>query len=143
MITLAVLGILLAVGVPLTRAWNDSAYQREAAGLLQQGISRAKATALRNEGGVQNSAPAAVLCLSSQSLKLFKLDKGQGVDCSATSNSLWSAALPNSATIKVQGSNFTCVAFDNRGLVAKGTACSTTTLQVLAGDESAFDVPLI
>lgn len=143
MITLAVLGILLAVGVPLTRAWSDSAYQREAAGLLQQGISRTKATALRNEGGVQNSAPAAVLCLSSQSLKLFKLDKGQGIDCSATSNSLWSAALPSSATIKVQGSNFTCVAFDNRGLVAKGTACSTTTLQVLAGDESAFDVPLI
>ena len=142
-ITLAVLGMLLAVGVPLTRAWSDSAYQREAAGQLQQGLSRAKATALRNKGGVQNTAPAAVLCLSQQELTLFTLEKDQGIDCSATSNILWSAALPASATIKTSNSNFTCVAFDNRGLVAEGTACSTTPLQVLAGDESAFDVPLI
>lgn len=143
MITLVVLGVLLAVGVPLTRAWSDSAYQREAAGLLQQGISRAKATAQRNEGGVQNTAPAAVLCLTQQSLKLFKLDKGQSIDCNATSAILWTAVLPSSATVQLQSGSFTCVAFDNRGLVAEGTACSTTTLQVMAGNESAFDVPLI
>lgn len=143
MVTLAVLGILLVVGVPLTKAWSDSAYQREAAGLLQQGVSRAKATALRNEGGVQSSAPAAVLCYSNQVLKLFTLTKGQSIDCSSTSDSLWSATLPGTTGVKSQGNNFTCVAFDNRGLVVTGTACSTTTLQVTVGSESALDVQLI
>lgn len=136
-ITLAVLGILLMVGVPLTRAWSDSAYQREAAGLLQQGISRAKATALRNKGGAQNTSPAAILCLSESKLTVRELGS-----CSA-GDILWSVALPSSATVTAQKKNLSCVAFDNRGLVVEGTSCSTTTLQVSVGNESAFDVPLI
>ncbi len=77
MITIALFGLLLFVGVPLTQSWTNSSYQRDAAGLLKQGISRAKATALRNQGAVQDTAPAAVLCHSGQNLKLFRLNAGQ------------------------------------------------------------------
>lgn len=143
MITIAVFALLLAIGAPLTRAWSDSAHQREAASLLQQGLSRAKATALRNVGGVLNPEPAAVLCHSGQTLMLFQLDKGQSVDCTAVKGSLWSAVLPGSASLQSQGSEMSCVAFDNRGLPVSGSSCATTTLQVLAGNESALDVQLI
>lgn len=143
MITIAVFALLLAIGAPMTKAWSDSAYQREAAGLLQQGLSRARASALRNEGGVLNPAAAAVLCRSGPTLTLLQLDKGQSIDCTSTLGKLWSATLPASATVQSAGSDMACVAFDNRGLPISGTACATSTLQVLAGNESALDVQLI
>ena len=70
MITITLFGILLFVGVPLTQSWTNSAYQRDAAGLLKQGLSRAKSIALRNQGKVQDTAPAAILCRSGQTLNL-------------------------------------------------------------------------
>ncbi|KPA91581.1 MULTISPECIES: pilus assembly FimT family protein [Pseudomonas] len=143
MITVALLGLILMVGVPLTQSWTNSSYQRDAAGLLKQGISRAKATALRNQGAVQDSAPAAVLCRSGQNLKLFRLNAGQSIDCNATSQPVWSSTIPAAAGIKVAGVDMACVAFSNRGLAVSGNSCSTGTLQVTAGSESSVDVPLI
>ncbi|QXI27862.1 pilus assembly FimT family protein [Pseudomonas vanderleydeniana] len=143
MITITLLGLILFVGVPLTQSWTNSSYQRDAAGLLKQGISRAKATALRNQGAVQDNAPAAVLCRSGQSLKLFSLNTGQSIDCTATSQPLWSTPIPAVAGIKVAGVDMACVAFSNRGLAVSGSTCTTGTLQVTAGSESSVDVPLI
>jgi len=143
MITIALFGLLLFVGVPLTQSWTNSSYQRDAAGLLKQGISRAKATALRNQGAVQDTAPAAVLCHSGQNLKLFRLNAGQSIDCTTTNTPVWTSTIPAAAGIKVGGIDMTCVAFSNRGLAVSGSPCTTGTLQVTAGSESSVDVPLI
>ncbi|MEB0150624.1 prepilin-type N-terminal cleavage/methylation domain-containing protein [Pseudomonas sp. CCC2.2] len=143
MITITVLGILLFVGVPLTQAWSNSGYQRDAAGLLKQGISRTKAMALRNPGGVQNAAPAAALCRSGQTLKLFSITIGQSIDCSLTTNILWRSSIPTTASIQASGVDVKCIAFNNQGLPLSVNSCTTTTIQVTAGSENAVDVPII
>ncbi len=140
MITIAVFGLLLLVGVPLTQSWTNSGYQRDAAGLLKQGISRAKSIALRNQGAVQDTAPAAVLCRSGQSLKLYSLSAA--IDCTATTP-IWSTSLPSAAVIQTGGVDLVCIAFNNRGFAVSSGSCTTTTVQVTAGSESSVDVPLI
>jgi len=140
MITIALFGLLLLVGVPLTQSWTNSGYQRDAAGLLKQGISRAKAIALRNQGKVQDTAPAAVLCRSGQNLKLYSLSAA--IDCTATTQ-IWSTSLPSAAVIQTGGVDLVCIAFNNRGLAVSSGSCTTTTVQVTAGSESSVDVPLI
>ncbi|MCI8208156.1 pre-pilin like leader sequence [Pseudomonas sp. S25] len=142
MITIAIFGILLAIGAPFTKAWSDSAKQREAAGVLKQGISRAKATALRNPEGARDDVAAAALCRSGQTLKLFKM--ATSVDCTSSATPLWTAQLPSSVGVKVGGSDVSCVAFNSRGLpVAGGNACTTASIDVTAGSESTFNVPII
>lgn len=142
MITVTIFGILLAIGAPFTRSWSDSAYQREAAGVLKQGLSRAKATALRNPEGARDDVAAAALCRSGQTLKLYKL--ATAVDCSSSATPLWAGQLPGSVGVKAGGVDITCVAFNSRGLpVAGGNACTTSSIDVTAGSESAFNVPII
>ncbi len=142
MITIAIFGILLAIGAPFTKAWSDSAKQREAAGVLKQGISRAKATALRNPEGARDDVAAAALCRSGQTLKLFKM--ATSVDCTSSATPLWTAQLPASVGVKVGGSDVSCVAFNSRGLpVVGGNACTTASIDVTAGSESTFNVPII
>lgn len=143
MITITLFALLLVVGVPLTQSWTNSAYQRDAAGLLKQGLSRTKSIALRNQGKVQDTAPAAVLCLSGQSLKLLSLTSGQSIDCTVTTPILWSTPLPAAAVIQVANVNLACVAFNNRGFPVSSGSCTTGTIQVTAGSEAAVNVPLI
>ena len=143
MITITLFALLLVVGVPLTQSWTNSAYQRDAAGLLRQGISRAKSIALRNQGKVQDTAPAAVLCVSGQSLKLLSLTPGQTIDCTVTTPILWSTPLPAAAALQVANVNLACVAFSNRGFAVSSGSCTTGTIQVTAGSEIAVNVPLI
>ena len=142
MITVTIFGILLAIGAPFTKAWSDSAHQREAAGVLKQGISRAKATALRNPEGARDDVAAAALCRSGQTLKLFKM--AANVNCTSSATPLWTAQLHASVGIKVGGADVSCVAFNSRGLpVIGGSACATSSIDVTAGSESVFNVPII
>ncbi|MCD5996713.1 type II secretion system protein [Pseudomonas sp. CDFA 602] len=144
MITLAVFSFLLTMGVQLTSAWMDSAKQRDAAGLLKQGISRAKATALRNPGAAPEGSSAAVLCLSGQALKLFGATQSGAINCASTTGVLWTAQLPASATLQANGSDLSCIAFNSRGLPsAGGSACATSSVDVTVGNESAFNVLII
>lgn len=142
MVTVSIFGVLLAIGAPFTKSWSDSAHQREAAGVLKQGISRAKATALRNPDGARDDAAAAALCHSGQTLKLFKT--ATSVDCTSSATPLWSAQLPAAVGVSSSGSTVSCVAFNSHGLpVAGGVGCTLSTIDITAGSESAFNVPII
>lgn len=144
MIAIAIFGLLMTFGAQLTKSWTDSAQQNEAANLLKQGISRAKATALRNPGGAMGTSPAAVLCRSGQSLKLFSLADQASLDCTSNTSVLWQASLPASANLQVGGTNLTCIAFNSRGLPVNGSStCATSTINVTAGSESAIPVEII
>lgn len=141
LITLAIFSFLLALGGQLSRAWVDSAQQRDAAGILKQGIARTKATALRNPQGAQGDAPSAVLCRSGQSLRLFSLADNDTIDCSLSTGALWSAQLPGMATVQAGGTDLVCIAFSNRGLAVTGSnACTTSSIDVTVGSESVFNV---
>lgn len=144
MITLAIFSFLITMGSQLTKSWTDSARQLEAANLLKQGISRAKATALRNPGAAQSNAPAAALCSSGQTLKLFSVADLASINCAATDNILWQANLPGSAALQNGGTNITCIAFNSRGLPVTGSnSCTTSTINVTVGSEDSVNVEII
>ena len=69
MLAIAISGWLLVSGFPLTQGWVASTRVRDAQGVLAQGVSRAKAVALRNPGGVSGNAAAAMLCLDGGQLR--------------------------------------------------------------------------
>lgn len=145
MITLAIFSFLVTMGLQLTKSWTDSAKQQEAASLLKQGISRAKATALRNPDAAQNDAPAAALCRSGQSLKLFSAAGKTSINCASDKNIiLWQANLPGSTALQNGGSDITCIAFNSRGMPVNGnSSCTTSTINVTAGSEGSVDVEII
>lgn len=151
MVTLAVMSILLMAGVPLTQGWLNSAHQRDAASVLQQGIARAKAMALRNPAGVVGAdKPAALLCLNDTSLMLAQPVAGQSAfNCGQVGNAqvVWSSALPKQVTIESDNKSFRCVALDNRALPFQsspsGLDCATVDLAVKAGREDALPITII
>jgi type IV pilus assembly protein PilA len=148
MVSLAVMLILFLAAVPMTISWSNSAKQRDAAGLLQQGLSRAKALALRNPGAVAAGQPSVALCLSGGTISLLRLQPDATFNCTpaAEADLQWSAAVPSAASIKIDGADFHCLALDNRGLpvtVGDCVATSSGTFNVVVGSEDSLDVTLI
>ncbi|SDW62282.1 MULTISPECIES: Tfp pilus assembly protein FimT/FimU [Pseudomonas] len=148
MISLAVMLILLMAAIPMTISWSNSAKQRDAAGLLQQGLSRAKALALRNPGAVGAGMPSAALCLSGGTLSVLRLARDVTFSCTpeADEDVQWSAVIPSAASITIGGEDFQCLALDNRGLPVTVSGCvetSTGTFNVIVGSEDSLDVTLI
>ncbi|WP_286974290.1 type II secretion system protein [Pseudomonas sp.] len=148
MVTVTVMSVILLAAVPLTMGWSSSARQLETANLLKQGVSRAKATALRNPGGVGLESPAAALCLSNDTLSLVRQDKAGTFSCSPSNSSysIWSAKVPEGVAVQVGGADFQCLAMDNRGLAVNQSGCATTaanSITVSTGGQDAIEVPII
>jgi type IV pilus assembly protein PilA len=148
MVTLAVMLILLMAAIPMSISWSNSAKQRDAAGLLQQGLSRAKALALRNPGAVAAGQPSVALCLGGDTLSLLRLERDAAFSCTpaGAADLQWSALVPSSASIRIGGADFKCLALDNRGLPVPVSDCvagSTGTFNVVVGSEDPLDVTLI
>lgn len=127
MVTLAVLAVLAAAGTPFARSWMDSNRQLQARNLMWEGISQARAIALRNPAEVKVAGQAAAKLQRSDNLLQVVSADGDEV--------LWkSASLPGGATSKfnlataagaADSNDWSCVAFDNRGhRVTTGVACA-------------------
>ena len=132
MLAITLSGWLLVSGFPLTQSWVASSRVRDAQGVIAQGVSRAKAVALRNPGGVSGNAAAAMLCLDSGQLRLFAATRSpQSAAACASSGALWSAKLPTSTSVFSGEASLRCLAFSNRaGSVAASsseTSCATST----------------
>ncbi|MBE1161863.1 pilus assembly FimT family protein [Dyella acidiphila] len=156
MVTLALLAFLVMVGLPLTSAWVQSAHQRDAAGMLTEGLGRAKALALRNPQGLTDqSLPVAVTCLSGRNLSVVAAD-ASGADCSQSQQ--WGMQLPTDASIvqapllasasttAAAAVAMQCVAFNERGIALSTSVgsltCTSSSLNVLVGSQDAFNVQL-
>lgn len=142
MITLTIASLLLVSGAPFTQRWVASARVHNAQTLLEQGVARAKAVALRNPGGMQANEAATVLCLRDNRLLLFAATRSPQTSARcATSNALWSADLPTSTTVMDSTDNaMDCLAFNNRGAsTASGSVAddcsSSTSLQISSSGE--------
>lgn len=121
MVTLAVMAVLAAAGTPFALSWMDSNRQMQARNLMWEGISQARAVALRNPGGALQGGVSAKLQRSGNTLTV--LGAGSTVV-------LWTGELPAGATTQLANAagsasgDLSCVAFDNRGQrVTAGPDC--------------------
>ncbi|MCY1267955.1 hypothetical protein D9M68_216870 [compost metagenome] len=136
MIVVALIGILAMIAGPFTMAWSDSAQARDAEGLLNQGIGRAKATALRNRYAMIDAQPAALLCLSPDKLLSLHEAAAAGSPASCASPPLWSAQLPERVAVQSAGGDFSCLALDTKALPTHLSGCSTSqTFALKVGSE--------
>lgn len=127
MIVLAIIAVLLAVGLPYTRAWVDSNRQLQARNVLTEAVAQTRALAMRNPGGITDTSAAALLKLSGHTIEVENADGSQV---------LWSGTVPTNATFKLAdgaglvGAALGCVAFDNRGQrLPSASGCTTPTAQ--------------
>lgn len=142
MIVIAIVGLLMTLGVPLTRGWVVNTQVRDAQSLLGQGYARAKAVSLRNPGGVSGTMAATILCRADRRLLLIPAgDAATPADCSGPA--AWSATLPPSVSIRTAaGDELHCIAFDNRALAidpsaaGSGSDVCTTSAAFTLGKES-------
>lgn len=133
LVVLALLAFLLMLAVPFASTWGDKTKLQDAAQLLQQGIGRTKALALRNKTGMTNDQAAAKLCLKNNEdndrLELYQAEKTNNIEpnkpakCySADQELVWQANLPNKVSLKIKDikSNkttpFICIAMNSRSL---------------------------
>lgn len=119
LVTLAIMAILMAVGVPLTSAWADSAKVNDAKGKLTQAYSMAKAIAQRNPSGISLPSAAAGLSIVSGTL-LVCTGNPVATTCTAGGSTVkWQATLPAQTTVSIGGG--TTLGFDNTGVPLAGT----------------------
>ncbi|CAD5108228.1 pilus assembly FimT family protein [Zestomonas carbonaria] len=136
MIVVTLLGVLLMVAAPFTAAWSDSAQVRDAEGLLNQGIGRAKAAALRNRHGMIDDQPSALLCLDGDKMLSLHEAAGTGSPASCDAPRQWSAQLPQRVAVQSGGSDFACLGFDARAMpIDLGGCADNQTLALSAGSE--------
>lgn len=146
LVVLALLGFLLSLAVPFASSWSNQSKLQDAAQLLQQGIGRTKALALRNEygirprleGNIRVDKTVAILCLASTTPRLniyTATMSAEAATCSGTA--AWSAELPQALAITNADKNFTCLALNSRGLPININNCSTKSEYTLSiGGES-------
>jgi type IV pilus assembly protein PilA len=150
MVTLALFAFLMLLSLPLTRAWVESAHQRDASGMLTEGLGRAKALALRNPQGLTDQTlPVAVTCLVSGKISVVAATS-TGVDCTQAAD--WDAQLPSDTTVVLPTTQlaFQCAAYNERGLslaasvgsLACTPASTSSSLNVNVGSLDALKVSL-
>ena len=100
---------------------------------------------MRNPRAAESSAAAAALSSSGQNLKLFSVANNGSIDCASKDNIiLWQTNLPGSTALKNGGADITCVAFNSRGLPVNGSnSCTTSTINVTAGNEDSINVEIV
>ncbi|BCL76545.1 hypothetical protein JHS3_22810 [Jeongeupia sp. HS-3] len=126
MITIAILALLLAVGVPFTQRWGQSARVQQVDSTLKQGFAHAKAVALRNPSGA-TTGNAAVLRLVDNELLVC-----EGAVTCTTTNAVWRGSKPTSTTISLTGLA-TGLGFSNQGMA------TVSSYSVSDGDETSDD----
>lgn len=117
MVVLAIGALLMLVAAPLTKTWVDNATVRQTTFRLQEGMSQAKALALRNVGGRTVAEPAAYLVLTVGQACVFT-EAPEGLSCEG--KPAWQA--PFKAAVQMDGKTSGCIALNNQALSARGAA---------------------
>lgn len=140
MIVIAVIALVVLVAAPLTGNWVSDAKRIEAEAQLTQAVGRAKAAALRNHMAATGESPVTAICLSdSNLLTVLEGTAGAAPSCaSAGGTKLWQAQLHKGISVKVDSNDFSCVCFNNKGLLTTSgscSACATTSNLSLDGED--------
>lgn len=138
-ITLVLVALLLLMAVPFARGWIDNNRQLQIRSLLWEGISQARALALRNPNALPSVDPVSgiskpVVCLlfsndGQLSVNLSSSPRGSNIASCAPSSvqPVWSVTLPQDVVLKLVDSqrdltaqtlsstkSFTCLALNSR-----------------------------
>lgn len=129
LVTISILAILLAIGVPLTTTWVQRARVSEATSKLSQAYGLALALAQRNPNGSAQGAAAAGLKLVDQGVLVCA---GDPTSCAAGSTAVkWKATFPSNAAVAIGASGVKTLALDNTGI-----PLATSDFTVSCGNES-------
>lgn len=132
MVTVAVMAVLAAAGMPFALSWMDSNRQMQARNLMWEGVAQARAVALRNPGEAVAGQVSARLERSNGVLQVLR---------TGSDDAVWkSTPLPggDASTFKLANAggvassdDWACVAFDNRGhrVTAAGVVCAVNASQ--------------
>ncbi|MCL7714512.1 prepilin-type N-terminal cleavage/methylation domain-containing protein [Stenotrophomonas mori] len=145
MVTVAVMAVLAAAGTPFARGWMDSNRQMQARNLVWEGVSQARALALRNPGAVAAGDVAAWLERRGDALQV-KVTGGPQAP--------WNGTLPTGTTTQLADDSgnavgdLACVAFDNRGSQVAGSGdcgggADHHRIAIGFGDQEALHVDLL
>lgn len=139
MVTIAILGILLMVGLPLTRAWIDRTRADSAAASLKTAIFDARVIALRNPNNQLASDVATRACIDSTTnqINVILLDLNSTASCNDTTGYQVIKSLPfaEGVTFKQGTTSISCVAFNSNGLL-NTTSCAATLNTFTVGKNS-------
>lgn len=128
MITIAILAILVTIGTSFTGLWAKQAELDKASMSLKSAMSLAKATAIRNEFGLNAAQPSSQICLDevTKHLTVHKATSSGSASCS--SPKVFDYPLNSAILIKNPDTTlFRCYAFNNFGQVTTEitTNCKT------------------
>jgi type IV pilus assembly protein PilA len=137
MMTVLFIVSILGVGVGLSaNYWVNNSKTANAQAQLREGLSRAKALALRNPNAslATGTTPAATLSLSQGILTLC-------AGASGCTTPYWKATLPSNVTITFGGVTFACRALDSQAMPLSYSNCSVVqNYTITAGTTTATGV---
>lgn len=147
MVTIAILGILLALGLPLTSAWIDRSKVDNAAASLKTAIFDARVNALRNPNNRSNNVVATRVCIAADN-EINVVLLANPVPCAANKEAeetngntvLKSTPFANDITFNQAGIPIigNCFAFSSNGMLnTTGCAANLNTITVEKNDETA------
>lgn len=125
MIVIAIIGILLAIGLPLTSAWINQAKVDRAIGSLKTAIRESRALALRNNENLEMQVASKMVYVGDITVD-SKTERIVGIyqanlktDCSDKTTLIKKYSV--ASDIKVNGAATACFTFNANGMPSTGT----------------------
>jgi len=117
-IGIAIMGLLAAMGVPMTRNWVLSHEVQDSKSITRLGLDHARAAALRNSAGLQDATEAAaIVCLTQSTLSLYQASSISSPAACGSGDVLWTARVSAAVTVGTATDALKCFAYTSRGLL--------------------------
>ena len=115
MVIVAVIGILMATGIPAYKSMMDKNKLKDATANFSLAIGRAKAISQRNEFGKIGDVIGATVCFKDNVVSIHAATISAPANCNSTS--IWSGQINNKVTVKhtKAGIDFVALCFNNKG----------------------------
>lgn len=132
LVAIAILGMLMLVGVPLTASWIHGAQVSNAKSRLAQAYGLAKALSLRNPAKAQEANAAASLVIDSEQNAIY-VCSGAASTCNSTSSTkTWQTTVASGIAITYQpasgsAATLASIEFSNTGTPSIGATQYTLT----------------
>lgn len=157
LITIALIGFLAFMALPMTAAWIDGPDVTKGSTLLQQAFAKAKNIAIREGATLGANEAAAVVCATTtDDVITVKVKSQTGAvgdagrtrpNCTNQGNEVFSAKLPRKVTFKLGANDVTCACFGSGGEIINAASAScdacvapatvnTTKFTITKGGES-------
>ena len=142
-VTLAIMGILAAAGLPFAKSWMDGTRKLHAAGSLIEATGQARAIAMRNPNALDAAQALAAVVYDSESQTLSVM-RSNG----STWEAVWNGRVASAgSSIKIElkeigtssQATFTCMAFNSRGIPVAATGVDGKTCQNPLGSGKQYE----